>query len=99
MNLRNSLLILVSLMMISCSTNQPKPIIVSTEHINTCVEPPEENVMVMRKVKPEVIEDKTGIFWVGLTGKDYENLSLNFNDILVHLKQQNARIRFYEECK
>ena len=77
--------------------NRPDLTIVS-ETINTCNTPPKADQILMRDVEPVVIEDKFGIVFIGIIPKHYENLSLNMQNILVHIKQQNSIIDYYEGC-
>jgi hypothetical protein len=82
-----------------CSLFQSKePVVVVEEAINVCVDPPEGHTIVMRSVKPTVIKDEFGIYWIGLTPKDYENLGINMQEIKQSLKEKNAIINYYRKC-
>lgn len=81
-----------------CSWTQPKPVIVTTEHINTCVTPPKSAQIVMRTPTFYVVKDENGVLWVALTPTDYQKLSENTAEILAHIKQKNAVIRYYKGC-
>jgi hypothetical protein len=78
-----------------CSWWNTKP---TTDHVDVCNQPPAADPIVMREVDPVVIKDSYGISWVAITPKHYENLSLNTQETLKHIKQQNAVIEYYREC-
>ena len=54
--------------------------------------------MVMLDVEPTPVVTHDGIWYVGLTEQDYENLSKNLSALLAHIKQKNAVIVYYREC-
>jgi hypothetical protein len=82
-----------------CSLFQSKePVVVVADDIATCLDPPKGHEIVMRTVKPTVIKDDNGIYWIGLTPKDYENLGINMQEIKQSLKEKNAIINYYRKC-
>lgn len=82
-----------------CSWFQTKePVVVVADDIATCIDPPQGHEIVMRTVKPTVIKDEHGIYWIGLTPKDYENLGINMQEIKQSLKEKNAIIKYYRKC-
>lgn len=81
-----------------CAGTEVKPVVTTTEHVNTCVSPPKAGSIIMREVNPTVIEDKNGVIWIGITPKHYENLSINTAEILSHIKKKNAVIKYYRDC-
>lgn len=91
-------ILLIGLSLSACSSVKPNVVNVSTEHINTCSEPPKAGQIVMRVVNPTVIEDKHGVIWIGISPKHYENLSTNIAGILEHIKKKNAVIKYYKKC-
>lgn len=88
------------LFLTACTKIVEVPIPVKTPihiHKPTKIEPlnPREvNFQVVSTKEPSTyINDKS---YVALTIKDYENLSLNLNDIIAYIKKQNAVIIYYE---
>lgn len=63
-----------------------------------CNDSPKADPVVMREVLPYVVEDKKGEVWVGFSSRHYENMSLNIQDVLNHLRQKNAIVEYYEQC-
>jgi hypothetical protein len=49
-------------------------------------------------VEPSVIEDANGIKWVGITPRQYENLSNNLQDMLRYIRNQTSIIQYYRQC-
>ena len=99
MKLKNKLLLFVlPFIFIGCASVEPKPVVVNAERINMCSEPSPANSVVMRSVKFTITQDKHGIYWISLSPRDYENLSKNTSDILAHIKEKNAIIKYYKEC-
>lgn len=63
-----------------------------------CPDPAAPAAITTLKVRPQVIEDKIGLFWVGLTGKDYENLAVNVQETIRYIKDQKAVTAYYRQC-
>lgn len=63
-----------------------------------CGGEPKADKIHLRKVEPWAMQDKVDIWWVAFTPKHYENMGLNFNDMLIHLKQRKAQIEWYRQC-
>ena len=91
--------VLGMLLLPGCSLFKTKePVVVVEEPINVCVDPPSAHQIVMRTVKPTVVKDEFGIYWIGLTPKDYENLGINMQEIKQSFKEKNAIIDYYRKC-
>ena len=78
--------------------DKPRDINLVTDHIDTCSEPPKADKIVMRNVDFNVVKDEHGIYWIAVTPRFYENLSVNMQEITQHIKQKNAIIKYYESC-
>lgn len=52
----------------------------------------------MLKVTPKGVFDEHGVVWVGLEPKHYENLALNFQDMIRYIKAQKGQTKYYREC-
>ena len=63
-----------------------------------CPDPARPAQITTRKVRPQVVEDKIGIFWVGLTPQDYENLAINTQETIRFIKAQNGVVSYYQRC-
>lgn len=63
-----------------------------------CPVQPDPAPIAPRKVRPQVIEDAVGIFWVGLTPQDYENLAINTQETIRYIKGSRALTRYYLDC-
>lgn len=74
---------------------QPPQVIIPP---NTCFDPPNAHVVIMRDVAFNVTKDEFGIYWISVNPKDYENLALNMSEIKQHLKEKNAIIYYFKEC-
>ena len=82
-----------------CSIFEKKrDVVVTTDKIDTCSNPPKADKIVMRNVDFKVIKDEFGIYWIAVTPKFYENLGINMQEIMQHIKQKNAIIKYYESC-
>lgn len=98
-----TLLIVSSLFLTACNgvmVKQPKIVtneVTAMEEIHCGAEPKVEKIH-LRKVEPWAMQDKVDIWWVGFTPQHYENMGLNFNDMLIHLKQRKAQIEWYRAC-
>lgn len=91
------LVLLSSLLLSGCLGINPvkvEPVVRKT----VCITPPSADPVSLRDVRPVVIVDVNGAVWVGMTSKDYENMSLNISDIEKHLRQKNAIIQYYRDC-
>ncbi len=63
-----------------------------------CPDPAQPAAITTLKVRPQVIEDKVGIFWVGLSAKDYENLSINIQESIRYIKDSRGQTKYYRSC-
>lgn len=63
-----------------------------------CPDPAKPAAITTLKVRPQVIEDKIGIYWVGLTGKDYENLAVNVQETMRYIKDVHGVRDYYRAC-
>lgn len=104
MNLKTLLIASSALVLASCGFGQTvtKPDIVTNkvtamEEIHCGGEPKADKIH-LRKVEPWAMQDKVDIWWVAFTPKHYENMGLNFNDMLIHLKQRKAQIEWFRGC-
>lgn len=103
MNSKTLLIVFSSLFLAACnglSVKQPAVVtneIVAMEEIHCGAEPKTDKIH-LRKVEPWAVQDRVEIWWVGFTPKHYENMGLNFNDMLIHLKQRKAQIEWFREC-
>ncbi len=103
MSLKILLIVSSPLLLIACNgpmVKQPDVItneIVAMEEIQCGAEPKADKIH-MRKVEPWAIQDRVDIWWVAFTPAHYENMGLNFNDMLIHLKQRKAQMEWFREC-
>jgi len=93
------LILIVSVALSGCfwKKDEIKPTIV-VQHKTICIDPPKSSKVFMREVEPIAVKDDLGIWWVGITPKHYENLSLNIDDMFGAIKQKNAIIDYYRKC-
>jgi len=84
--------------LVACTTQETRnvPVEINTKII--CSDVPKADPVVMREVLPTVIEDSNDNVWVAFTSQSYENMSLNIQEVLVHLRQKNAIIYYYKRC-
>lgn len=54
--------------------------------------------IVTRPIRPKAIEDKAGIFWVGLSPTDYANLAINTKETIRYIKDQKNVVKYYQDC-
>ena len=91
-------LVLVVLFLVGCSWGETK----IAQHANyipiLCEEAPTVTPIITGKVHPRVVEDKYGIFWTGMTARDYENLSGNLQESIRYIKEQKAVSQYYKDC-
>jgi hypothetical protein len=88
------------LLLSSCASTEPR-VVVQKEPVYfevVCPDPAKPAAIVPLKVRPQVIEDKIGIFWVGLTAKDYEALAVNIQEIIRYIKNQQGQVDYYRTC-
>ena len=93
--------LILSSFLIGCAS-KPEPRIV-TEHIPVyidivCPDPNAPNPISTRPVRPKAIQDRAGIWWVGLEPEDYQNLAINTKETIRYIKDQKAQIRYYQQC-
>lgn len=63
-----------------------------------CNSAPVADTLSMLEVDPTPIVSTSGEYWVGMSPKHYENLSINMQNILAHIRQKNAIIEYYQRC-
>jgi len=90
--------ICVALLFVGCSSNTPRDVTVVTNKIDVCSKPPKADKIIMRNVDFAVIKDELGIYWIAVTPKFYENLSINMKEITQHIKQTHSIIKYYKKC-
>ena len=92
-------LVLVALLS-GCSwfKEKPRDVVIAVERIDTCSKPPKADKIIMRNVDFKIVKDEHGIFWIAVTPRFYENLSVNMKEITQHIKQKNAIVKYYESC-
>jgi len=88
----------VGLTLNGCTGLKPKDVITTTEHINTCLTPPDAATIVMRTPTFYVTKDVNGVLWISISPQDYQKMSENTAEILTHLKQKNAVVKYYKKC-
>ena len=88
------------LFLVGCGWFNSKPdVVINTDHINVCVNPPKADPVIMREVSPLIIKDSSSdLIFVGILPKEYENLASNIQEMLKHIRQQNAIIEYYKGC-
>ncbi len=103
MNSKTLLIVFSPFFLMACNgimVEQPSVVtneVVAMQEIQCGAEPKADKIH-LRKVEPWAIQDRVEIWWVGFTPKHYENMGLNFNDMLIHLKQRKAQIEWFREC-
>ena len=96
-----SLLIFALLLSSGCSLFPKDRIVVQHDNVYLpilCPDPARPAQITTRKVRPQVVEDKIGIFWVGLTPGDYENLAINTQETIRYIRDQHGVVSYYREC-
>ncbi len=63
-----------------------------------CGASPKADMIHMLPVEPIVVEDKSGILWMGLSSRHYENIAINWQLMVAWMKQKNAIGKFYKSC-
>lgn len=95
--MRTLLLLVLCMLIAGCPANV-RPIVVSGNTGINCGPSPKVPPIKMLPVKPWVIKDAQGRTWVGLSPKDYANLSNNMAAIDAHIRVRAAVERFYKDC-
>lgn len=96
-----SLLISALLLSSGCSLFPKDRIVVQHDNVYLailCPDPARPAQITTRKVRPQVVEDKVGIFWVGLTPQDYENLAINTQETIRYIRDQHGVVGYYRKC-
>jgi len=96
-----SLLISALLLSSGCSLFPKDRIVVQHDNVYLpilCPDPARPAQITTRKVRPQVVEDKIGIFWVGLTPGDYENLAINTQETIRYIKDAHGVTAYYRKC-
>jgi len=94
-------LIFALLLSSGCSIFSKPKVVVQHEPVYlpiVCPDPAKPASISTIRVRPQVIEDKIGIYWVGLSAKDYEALSINIQETIRYIKDQQGVTRYYREC-
>ena len=103
MNLKTLLIVSSVGFLMACNgpmIKQPDVVVnevTAMEEIRCGAEPKADKIH-LRKVEPWAMQDRVDIWWVAFTPKHYENMGLNFNDMLIHLKQRKAQIEWFRTC-
>lgn len=103
MNSKTLLIVFSPFLIAACTgpmIQQPDVVVnevTAMEEIHCGAEPKADKIH-LRKVEPWAMQDRVDIWWVAFTPKHYENMGLNFNDMLIHLKQRKAQIEWFREC-
>jgi len=93
----NKIIILVALLLITgCSMFKSKPD--GDVTVVACSPLQKADPLHMLNVSPYVVEDKSGVIWIGITPKHYENLSKNLKSIAIYIAQQKAIIHDRQLC-
>lgn len=93
--------ILLLLLSSGCGSFDKPKVVVQQEPVYlriVCPVQPNPAPIAPRKVRPQVIEDTVGIFWVGLTPQDYENLAINTQETIRYIKGQRGLTDYYLDC-
>lgn len=96
--MKKFLIILSIFVLSSCQLLQEREAVIVTDKINVCGSAPAIDPIVMREVKPIITKDEFGNVWVSMSSKHYQNISLNMQSILSHIKQRKAVEEFYKSC-
>ena len=94
-------LIFALLLSSGCSFFQKDRVVVQRDAVYLailCPDPAKPAQITTRKVRPQVVEDKVGIFWVGLTPQDYENLAINTQETIRYIRDQHGVVGYYRKC-
>jgi hypothetical protein len=96
----NKIIIAIGMMLLltGCSGPKPRDITLVTDKIDVCAKPPKADKIIMRNVDFAVIKDELGIYWIAVTPRFYENLSVNMKEIKQHIQQKNAIVKYYQSC-
>ena len=95
------LLIFALLLSSGCSIFAKPKVVVQKEPVYlaiVCPDPARPAAITTIQVRPQVIEDKIGIYWVGLSAKDYEALSINIQETIRYIKDQKGQVTYYRDC-
>lgn len=95
------LLIFALLLSSGCSLFPKDRVVVQRDAVYLpilCPDPAKPAQITTRKIRPQVIEDKVGIFWVGLTPGDYENLAINTQETIRYIKDAHGVTAYYRKC-
>lgn len=93
--------LILSLLLSSGCSMFDERIVVKTEAVYlpiVCPDPAKPAQITTRKIRPQVVEDKIGIFWVGLTPGDYENLAINTQETIRYIRDQHGVVSYYRAC-
>lgn len=94
------ILVLISSLSTACTSLEPK-VLVQHKLVYIpilCPDPPLVGELYTREVLPVSLQDEFGAYWVGLSGKGYENLAYNMQEFLRVMKGQHGNIRYYQKC-
>lgn len=93
------LILILILFLAGCQNATVKIVpVVQTSPPLYCGIPPATPPLKLLPVLPKAITDSTGVVWVGLIPKHYENLGINTEAQLFTLIVKNEIIIFYKRC-
>ena len=63
-----------------------------------CPTPAQPNPIIPVTVEPKVIKDQAEVAWIAMTPQHYENLSVNTQESISYIRDQNGVIQYYRSC-
>lgn len=95
----NRLIILLGILTLSgCALFEPRIEYVPVNTQVSCDNPRQLDSLAMLPVKWQLANNKEGKVVLGLSGKDYSNLSINIASIKSYIENQKSVIQYYENC-
>ena len=94
-------LLISTALLSSCALSPRERVVPQIQNVYlpiVCPDPAKPAAITTLKVRPQVVEDKIGLYWVGLTGKDYENLAVNVQETIRYIKDQQGVVSYYQRC-
>ena len=90
---------IVSLLILSgCTHKEIRPQIVVQHTQIDCGVIPNPDPINTLPVEPTIIRDPEDELWVGFTFGDYENMSVNLQSTISHIKGRSAQVKAYRDC-
>lgn len=93
-NIKGWVLLLILTTVVGCSTPTPEPTTIDESEFK--VDIPKPQPVSLREVDWKVINTKSGTYFA-LTTKEYEELSLNMQELLRFLRESKAYIKAIED--